>query len=229
MRRRNMNDFARERMRDRDRRGERGMRGGRGYDERQGRYEFEGYGEYDGSRYDMRYGDKTYDRPEYDRGGKYPEYSDEYDYGYDRRMRGREDYGRYDEYRDYARRRRDSRGRFMRDRGEYDTDYFTKHDIESWKRGMINEDGSRGEHFNKEQVMQYAKQVGVDIQQFGDATFCLAMNMMYSDYCGVAKKFGFDRPEVYADLAKAFLDDKDFDGEPEEKLYLYYKCIVEKE
>lgn len=29
--------------------------------------------------------------------------------------------------------------------------------------------------------------------------------------------------------AKAFLDDKDFDGEPEEKLYLYYKCIVEKE
>lgn len=30
-------------------------------------------------------------------------------------------------------------------------------------------------------------------------------------------------------LAKAFLDDKDFDGEPEEKLYLYYKCIVEKE
>lgn len=80
-----------------------------------------------------------------------------------------------------------------------------------------------------QQVMQYAKQVGVDMQQFGDATFCLAMNMMYSDYCGVAKKFGFDRPEVYADLAKAFLDDKDFDGEPEEKLYLYYKCIVEKE
>lgn len=143
MGRRNMNDFARERMRDRDRRGERGMRG-----------------------------------------GKYSEYGDEYDYGYDRRMRGR----------------------FMRDRGEYDTDYFTKHDIESWKRGMINEDGSRGEHFNKEQVMQYAKQVGVDTQ-----------------------KFGFDRPEVYADLAKAFLDDKDFDGEPEEKLYLYYKCIVEKE
>lgn len=224
-----MNDFARERMRDRERHGGREMRRSRGYDEGQGRYEFEGRGEYDSSRYDMRYVDRMYERPEYDRGGKRSEYGGEYEYGYDRRMRGREDYGDYDEYRDYARRKRDSRGRFMRDRGEYDTDYFTQHDIESWKRSMINEDGSRGEHFTKDQVMQYAKQVGVNPQQFGEATFCLAMNMMYSDYCAVAKKFGFDRPEVYADLAKAFLDDKDFDGDPEEKLYLYYKCIVEKE
>lgn len=224
-----MNDFARERMRDRERHGGLEMRRCRGYDEGQGRYEFEGRGEYDSSRYDMRYGDRMYERPDYDRGGKRSEYGGEYDYGYGRRMIGREDYGDYDEYRDYARRRRDSRGRFMRDRGEYDTEYFTQHDIESWKRGMINEDGSRGEHFTKDQVMQYAKQVGVNPQQFGEATFCLAMNMMYSDYCVVAKKFGFDRPEVYADLAKAFLDDKDFDGEPEEKLYLYYKCIVEKE
>lgn len=224
-----MNDFARERMRDRERHGGRETRRGRGYDEGQGRYEFEGRGEYDSSRYDMRYGDRMYERPDYDRSGKRSEYGGEYDYGYGRRMIGREDYGDYDEYRDYARLRRDSRGRFMLDRGEYDTEYFTQHDIESWKRGMINEDGSRGEHFTKDQVMQYAKQVGVNPQQFGEATFCLAMNMMYSDYCAVAKKFGFDRPEVYADLAKAFLDDKDFDGEPEEKLYLYYKCIVEKE
>ena len=55
------------------------------------------------------------------------------------------------------------------------------------------------------------------------------MNMMYSDYCKVAKKYGVDRPEYYADLAKAFLRDKDFDGKPEEKLYIYYKAIVEKD
>jgi hypothetical protein len=53
--------------------------------------------------------------------------------------------------------------------------------------------------------------------------------MKYSDYCKVAQKYGVDRPEFYADMAKAFLKDKDFHGEPEEKLYLYYKCIVEKE
>lgn len=57
----------------------------------------------------------------------------------------------------------------------------------------------------------------------------LAMNMVYSDYCKVAKKYGVDTPEFYADMAKAFLRDKDFDGKPEEKLYLYYKSIVEKD
>ena len=45
----------------------------------------------------------------------------------------------------------------------------------------------------------------------------------------VAKKYGVDIPEYYADLAKAFLRDKDFDGKPEEKLYLYYKTIVEQD
>ena len=41
-----------------------------------------------------------------------------------------------------------------------------------------------------------------------------------------AKKYGVDRPEYYADLAKAFLHDKDYKGKPEEKLWYYYNCIV---
>lgn len=53
-------------------------------------------------------------------------------------------------------------------------------------------------------------------------------NPPYSDYCAVAKKFGLDRPDFYAELAKAFLNDKDFEGEPEEKVWLYYKCISER-
>ena len=35
-----------------------------------------------------------------------------------------------------------------------------------------------------------------------------------------------DRLEVYIDLAHAFLKDEDFDGSPDEKLALYYHCIV---
>jgi hypothetical protein len=54
----------------------------------------------------------------------------------------------------------------------------------------------------------------------------MTMNMMYADYCSVAKKYGVDRPEYYADLAKAFLHDKDYKGTPEEKLWYYYNCIV---
>ena len=39
--------------------------------------------------------------------------------------------------------------------------------------------------------------------------FFVAMNMRYSDEFEVAKKFGIDRPEYYADLAKSFLMDDD--------------------
>ena len=52
-----------------------------------------------------------------------------------------------------------------------------------------------------------------------------AMNMMYSDYYSVATKYGLDRPYFYADLAKAFLMDKDAGG-PEEKMAGYYHGVV---
>lgn len=41
----------------------------------------------------------------------------------------------------------------------------------------------------------------------------------------VARKFGVNVPEFYAELARAFLMDKDGHG-PEEKLCAYYRCIV---
>lgn len=165
------------------------------------------------------------------------------DYGWDM-ARGRRDRGedyergrdRGEDYGDYRR---------GRDRNDYEPDYrrgdyasyndygkpkmFSHKDMETWKSMMKNEDGSRGEHFRKEQCKHAGEQAGVDIEEFGEDIFCLAMNMMYSDYCKVAKKYGVDRPEYYADLAKAFLRDKDFDGKPEEKLYIYYKAIVEKD
>lgn len=134
------------------------------------------------------------------------------DYGYDDRTR--RDYGREDY-------------RMMRDYGE--PEMFSRKDIETWKSMMRNEDGTRGEHFRAEQVKYACQQTGIDCEEFGDDIFCLAMNMVYSDYCKVAKKYGVDTPEFYADMAKAFLRDKDFDGKPEEKLYLYYKSIVEKD
>lgn len=54
-----------------------------------------------------------------------------------------------------------------------------------------------------------------------------AVNMMRSDYCMVARKHGVDKPEFYADMAQAFLFDKDA-GEPEEKISAYYHCIAKK-
>lgn len=150
------------------------------------------------------------------------------DYNHDDDIRRERDYD--DDMRRY-RRDYDDDVRYAKthtkDYGE--PEMFSRRDIETWKSIMHNEDGTRGEHFRPEQVRMACQQTGIDYEEFGEHIFSLAMNMMYSDYCKVAKKYGIDHPEFYADLAKAFLRDKDFDGKPEEKLYLYYKTIVEKD
>lgn len=50
------------------------------------------------------------------------------------------------------------------------------------------------------------------------------MNMMFSDYYPVAKKHNVNTPEFYADLAAAFINDKDASKDKVEK---YYECVVE--
>lgn len=169
------------------------------------------------------------------RRGAMPPMRDYADYDMRGDMRSR-DYGDYNrDYADYE--MQDMRGRDyadydmdygMRDYGEMEYGKLSNNDIEKWKKHMKNQDGTVGEHFKKEQVMQAARQIGVNPEEYGEHIFPLVMNMMYSDYCAVAKKFGLDRPDFYAELAKAFLNDKDFEGEPEEKVWLYYKCISER-
>ena len=162
---------------------------------------------------------------DYRRGGMPPmrDY-DDYDMRGDMRGRDYADYEMHDmrgrDYGDYG------MDYGMRDYGEMEYGKMSHKDIEKWKRHMKNQDGTMGEHFKKEQVMQAARQIGVNPEEYGDHIFPLVMNMMYSDYCAVAKKFGLDRPDFYAEMAKAFLNDKDFSGEPEEKVWLYYQCIA---
>jgi hypothetical protein len=226
-----MNKFARMLMTD----GRQGVRGtgryGIGGSRYYGRRDRADYGEDYADDRNMDYGE------DYARGGRGRDRG--MDYGYDMDMarggRDRNDYGwdmargreRGDYGEDMRRGDRASYNDYRRDYGE--PEMFSHKDMETWKSMMRNEDGSRGVHFRPEQVKHACEQSGIDCEEFGDDIFCLAMNMMYSDYCKVAKKYGVDRPEYYADLAKAFLRDKDFDGKPEEKLYLYYKCIVEKD
>ena len=165
---------------------------------------------------------------DYRRGGMPPvrDY-DDYDMRGDMRGRVYADYEMLDmRGRDYADYGMDYG---MRDYGEMEYGKMSHKDIENWKNHMKNQDGTMGEHFKKDQVMQAARQIGVNPEEYGEHIFPLVMNMMYSDYCAVAKKFGLDRPDFYAELAKAFLNDKDFGGEPEEKVFLYYKCIAEQE
>lgn len=171
------------------------------------------------------------------------DYNDDY-----ARRNSRRDYN-YDMKRDYAsgykEGMRDGMDMAMRDRATYNErsrdyeddmrrdygkpEYFSKKDMETWKSLMRNNDGTRGEHFRKEQVKHACQQAGIDCEKYGEDVFCLAMNREYSDGVMTAKKYGVDIPEYYADKAKEFLEDKDFDGKPEAKLYAYYKTFVEKD
>lgn len=89
-----------------------------------------------------------------------------------------------------------------------------------WTRGLKNEDGSSGPHYTTEQAKSLMAQVRMEGEPM---EFWAVLNSMYSDYCKVLKKFGLDRPEVYAELAKAWLDDKDA---VEGKAAAYFECIV---
>lgn len=89
-----------------------------------------------------------------------------------------------------------------------------------WTKMMKNEDGSKGAHWTEDQIATYMTQVKYD----GDPMeFWLIMNALYSDYCRIANKYGVNHPEFFAELAKAWLEDKD--AVPD-KAAMYYHCIV---
>ena len=173
---------------------------------------------------------------------EYDRYYDEYDcdngddYGDDMRdYRG----GRRMDGNDYRGRARNAMGQYTsrgcrRDRGmdygDYGDDEYklSKKEMKEWEEDLVNDDGSKGAHFDKEMIDQKSMQMGIDPKEFGEGVLCMTVNMLYSDYCGIAKKFGVDRIEFYIEMAKAFLKDKDFDGDGAEKLYLYYTFIASK-
>lgn len=99
---------------------------------------------------------------------------------------------------------------------------FTEDDAKAWTAKMENEDGTTGPRWSMGQTDAVANVAGVHEKS---CVWWAAMNMMYSDYYGVAAKYGLDRPEFYADLAKAFLMDKDARG-PEAKMAGYYHGVV---
>lgn len=106
---------------------------------------------------------------------------------------------------------------------ESEASTFTEDDARRWTEHMENDDGSMGAHWTLEQTTAVANSIGVHVDPW---IWFAALNMEYSDNFDVAQKYGLDRPEYYADLARAFLFDKDGGG-PEAKIAGYYHGIVE--
>lgn len=94
---------------------------------------------------------------------------------------------------------------------------LTPEEAETWVAGMENADGTTGESFSRADTDEFR-------EDCGSLEFWVTMNMMASDYSGVAKAFSIaQKPLFYANLAHAFLDDKD--AAPG-KLCSYYRYIA---
>lgn len=97
---------------------------------------------------------------------------------------------------------------------------LTKEKAEKWTKKMKNTDGTSGPHWDMTQTKALREKLGINVDPI---EFYVAVNMMYSDYCGVAKKFGLDTADFYGHMAKAFLEDKDAGPD---KLKNYFEEVV---
>ena len=96
---------------------------------------------------------------------------------------------------------------------------FTPEKAEEWLLNMQNEDGTTGPHWSLEETNAYRP------AEISEYCWECAMNMMYSDYYSVAIAYNVNIPEFYADMARAFLFDKDAKS-PKDKISAYYNAIV---
>lgn len=102
-----------------------------------------------------------------------------------------------------------------------DDDRLTREEAEAWVQSMEGDDGKRGGRWKFNEVQQYAGNYGIQPEEVPE--FFAVLNALYTDYGKVARKYGVDRMDFWADMAKAFIRDKD--AQPG-KVKLYYDCIA---
>ena len=102
---------------------------------------------------------------------------------------------------------------------------MTTADAEAWVAHMVNEDGSTGGHWTMEQTSAVAESLGISWDKITPWCWWVTMCMMYSDYGEVAMHYGVSTPEFFAELAQAFLFDRDGPA-PKDKLAAYYWGIA---
>ena len=67
--------------------------------------------------------------------------------------------------------------------------------------------------------------IGIEWSRVSKCSWWVTMCMMHSDYGPVAERYGVATAEFFADLARAFLFEKDGPG-PEDKLSAYHCAIA---
>lgn len=111
---------------------------------------------------------------------------------------------------------------------QHDQGHETKFDKQTameWVENMEDKSGVKGGAYTWHQAQQYGRNLGITGEE-RLVEFYAAMNAMQSDYWQVAKKFGVDKPEFYACMAKAFIEDPDA---VDDKVAKYYEYIARKD
>lgn len=129
---------------------------------------------------------------------------------------------------------RGRRGNRRGDRRDFAEDFhdmplkLTKSAMYEWKNNMRNTDGTKGEHFKLDEIEEAAEKLKINFKDYSEKEFCLAVNMIYSDFGHIIKRLvGPDKELIVcADFAKAYLDDPD-GLDPSEKLAVQYYCMVD--
>ncbi|MBR4889693.1 MAG: hypothetical protein IKU15_00350 [Clostridia bacterium] len=120
-----------------------------------------------------------------------------------------------------------------RDRAEEDFGHedimLTKSEMEDWEKHLENEDGTRGPHFTKEQILRTAEHCKPTYFGYDKDDLVMTANMLYSDFCEVWKPvIPPDREAMmYCKFAKAWLEDKDAKEKGRRKLSIHKKGIVD--
>lgn len=216
--------------------GDEGRRGGDGERYRMGYEPWEH--ERAGMRYIPPYGEPDMRRRNYPRSGYDGEMPE------DRRM----GFGERDGYETEMRRRRRADGTYMH-HGAHEEEYggepirfggmvsmergrggrhkLTREMAEDWVAGLEGSDPAKqsGGKWTMEQVKPIAQKYGVPTEGERFYEFWAVMNALYSDYYAVAKKYNTLSADFFADMAMAFISDKDA---VENKSMMYYECIVQK-
>lgn len=165
-----------------------------------------------------------------DRGMDYnysiPEYDSRYDYRGNSYDRGQDYPMGYEHYREHSRPMQYELYGVggMRPRMDYNYDYGQDMDKEyeehlhKWVEKLKKHDRFG---WNKDQVIQQAKSMGVRFEKYDEMEFFATYLMMISDYPKIANE-----PHTYLAMAKSFLEDEDAELKGSEKLCAYLYTIV---
>ena len=97
-----------------------------------------------------------------------------------------------------------------------------KQTVMEWVESMEDGEGVKGGKYTWHQAQQYAMNKGITGEK-RMLEFYAAMNAMYTDFHEAGKKFGVDKPDFYACLAKLFIEDPDA---VDDKMEKYYEHVV---